>query len=160
MAKIVHTPPGIARKLRPPKIGWPEISQLTTNELSHILITPPLPPATIPQRADPSPTQSLVPSSSRDPSPPSSTASSKSSTSKPSATSTQARGLRRAALPRGHPHDYQRIRRRLRHQTTEKGSLPQCQPRSSHRPSGSNKMVPHPTHFRCQRRRLMQRTTH
>jgi hypothetical protein len=65
-----------------------------------------LPPTTIPQRADPSPTQSLVPSSSRDPSPPSSTASSNSSTSKPSAASTQARGLRRAALLRGHPHDY------------------------------------------------------
>jgi hypothetical protein len=70
------------------------------------LSPPALPPATIPQRADPSPTQPLVPSSSRGPSPPPATASSKSSTSKPSTASTQARGLHWAALPWGHPHDY------------------------------------------------------
>jgi hypothetical protein len=34
MVKTRHIPLGIALKPRPPKIGWPEINQLTTKELS------------------------------------------------------------------------------------------------------------------------------
>jgi hypothetical protein len=40
MAKTAHTPRWIALKPRPPKIEWPEISQPTNNELSHILTIP------------------------------------------------------------------------------------------------------------------------
>jgi hypothetical protein len=39
-AKTTHTPPGIAPKPRPPKIEWPEISQLVTNELLSIPTIP------------------------------------------------------------------------------------------------------------------------
>jgi hypothetical protein len=73
--------------------------------------------------------------------------------------STKAGRLHRAAISRSHPHDHLRVHHRLRNEAAEEGSLPECKPRCSHRPSGTNEVVTCATNLRRQRCQSAQRTS-
>jgi hypothetical protein len=87
------------------------------------------------------------------------TRNSKTSTT-PTTPSPKARRLRRSAVSRSHSHDHWGVQRRLRHEATEEGPLPQHQPRRCHRSSRADKVVPRAIDLRRPRRRPAQRTPH
>jgi hypothetical protein len=67
--------------------------------------------------------------------------------------STKTRRLRRSVVSRSHSHDHWGVQRRLRHEATEEGPLPQHQPHRRHWSSRADKVVPCAIDLRRLRRR-------
>jgi hypothetical protein len=151
MARIKHTQQEIVQKRRPPGTGCLEHSQPTTKESSRTHTTTNNNNHTITTMPSIHPTMHT-----------NTARKCKSSHPRPhlritqihttqTTPTTKVGRLHRAAISRSHPHDHRRVQRRLRDEAIEEESLPERQPRCSHRLSGTNKVVTYATNLRCQR---------
>jgi hypothetical protein len=150
-ARIAHTQQGIAQKQRPPGIGCLEHNQPTTRELSRThIITTTHNHTTTTMSSTHTTTHIRTIRKYKSFHPCLRLHITRTHTTKitPSA---EAGRLRRSAVSRSHPHDHQRVQRRLRDEAAKEGSLPECQPCCPHWPSGTNQVVTCATNLRRQR---------